>query len=61
MIIGYLCIFFRILNKIERNSSVGGSILMRVVCPECKEMIQIKDNGHGRCKCGAHVKVLKRR
>lgn len=29
-----------------------------VNCPECKEKVKIKKNGHGRCKCGAHVKYL---
>lgn len=32
---------------------------MFIRCPECKSEIKIKPNGHGRCKCGVHVKVTK--
>lgn len=32
---------------------------MIINCPSCNRKIKIKKNGHGRCKCGAHVKIIK--
>lgn len=32
---------------------------MYVKCPQCKKDVKIKPNGHGHCKCGAHVKIIR--
>lgn len=32
---------------------------MYISCPACKRKIKIKENGHGRCKCGEHVKIIR--
>lgn len=35
------------------------SINVAVVdCPTCNEAVVVKTNGHGRCKCGTHVKWI---
>lgn len=31
---------------------------MIIKCPSCNRKVKIKKNGHGRCKCGAHVKII---
>lgn len=32
---------------------------MIVQCPTCDKNVKVKPNGHGRCECGAHIKIIK--
>lgn len=36
----------------------GVEVVTEVKCPSCKKNVKIKSNGHGRCKCGSHVKFI---
>lgn len=29
-----------------------------VSCPSCGKLVTIKKNGHGKCACGARIKVV---
>lgn len=32
---------------------------MEMKCPSCGELIKIKNKKSARCKCGAHVKIIR--
>jgi len=29
-----------------------------VNCPSCGKLVPIKKNGHGKCECGARIKIV---
>lgn len=30
----------------------------KIKCTKCSKFISIKPNGHGRCECGTHIKLI---
>ena len=35
-----------------------GGEFMYINCPTCNKKVKVKLNGHGRCRCGTHVKII---